>query len=1201
MKKNQNKALPGGLWLLKNQLTIKLTVVLLFLSSLAVTAQNVTIKMKNSSFTEITKEIQKQTSLTFLYNDSKVGTIKNLNPDFTNADVKTVLEYCLNGTGLTFSIVDNTVVITPVRENQQDDRNRLRVTGRVTDEKSVPLPGVNILIKGTTVGFVSDVDGNFQALCSKGDTLLFTMIGFEPAMKAVSDETPIMVQMKESTESLDEVVVVSTGYTRLPKERATGSFGVVTAKELAKRPSPNILNRLEGVVPGVYVDIKNSDMTFLYGSNRSDGQLDEANNISMNIRGKSSLNSVINSRPLMVVDGFPTDMELKNLNPNDVESITFLKDAAAASIWGARAANGVIVIETKKGKKGGRPGTTVSFGMNIMTSATPRFNTLPVMNSAEMIDYEREMVEKGYVTRPVNTSYSAGGPISQASKILLDVKDNIISQAEADVELEKLASREAYRDVKKYLLQPSFSQQYNLSFSGASDQMSYFLSASYANERSNTKGDEGDRFTLTSNLNFKLMNWATLTTGIKASLINIKNNGLGLSVMQISSGVLPLLPYDQLVDDSGNRVDYYRTYNEDFVKEKEALGYKNWKYNYLDELDNMDDVRKEQAITLTVGLNIPVPGVKGLAVDGQFMFERTNVKNRKFENENTFAARNTYNYATYYDASTGTLTSALPYGGLLNLSNGNAQNYSVRGQINYDNTIAEIHQVSALAGMEIRETRNWLNSAYYYGYNERTLQAGSQLPNPYMNIFGSTYNYLQTGSPETDYQRRYLSYYANLSYTLMNKYVLTGSVRYDDYNNFGVDRKYRATPMWSTGLSWHIAREDYFQNNVGWLNQLTFRATYGYNGNIDQSQYPFTNISLTTGNDGYSQLPSSSITFAANPSVRWEKTGVLNFGLDFAVLNHRLSGSFELYRKYSRDLFADYKINPIFGANSSSGYTLSRNAAKVDGKGIDLALNGVIVQKDDFNYRMSLTYSYNTNEVKSSPVEKSSYFYSNGGGSAGMIEGYSMDNFWAYRWAGLDENGNSQVYNVDGEIVKSTENLTNDDLIYVGTQTPKYFGGFFNTFTYKGLSLYVGITYKMGYIFRKPSLTQLPGGRYGMVNYSIHEDLAKRWREEGDETKTNVPRLDTDNNSLMRYMGADIHIQKGDHIRLREVSLTYEIPSKWLNKLMISSGSVGFSANNLGLIWKKNNVGIDPDFIPNANSLKMAPTPSYNFSLNLNF
>lgn len=1196
MKKNQNKALPGGLWLLKNQLTIKLTVVLLFLSSLAVTAQNVTIRMKNSSFTEITKEIQKQTSLTFLYNDSKVGTIKNLNPDFTNADVKTVLEYCLNGTGLTFSIVDNTVVITPVRENQQNDRNRLRVTGRITDEKSVPLPGVNILIKGTTVGFVSDVDGNFQALCGKGDTLLFTMIGFEPAMKAVSDETPIMVQMKESTESLDEVVVVSTGYTRLPKERATGSFGVVTAKELAKRPSPNIMNRLEGVVPGVYVDIKNSDMTFLYGSNRQDGQLEEQNNISMNIRGKSSFSDAM-SRPLLVIDGFPTDLEMKNLNPNDVESITFLKDAAAASIWGARAANGVIVIETKKGKKNGRPGTTVSFGMNVMTSGSPRLGTLPVMNSAEMIDYEREMVEKGYITRPVNSAYGAGYAISQAAQLLLDAKEGVIPQAEADAELEKLANRKAYRDVKKYLLQPSFSQQYNLSFSGASEQMSYFLSASYANERSNTKGNEGDRFTLTSNLNFKLLNWATLTTGVKASLINIKNNGLGLSAMQPSLGILPLMPYDQLVDDRGNRVDYYR-YNEEFVTERESLGYQSWKYNYLDELDNKDETRKEQAVSLTMGLNIPIPGVKGLALDGSFMYERTNNKNRNFENEDTYAARDRYNYATRYDAGSGTLTHGLPGGALLNVAHNDSRNYSLRGQLNYDNTLAEIHQVSALVGMELRETRTWQNTAYYYGYNEQTLLASSQIPNPYTNIWGWN-SYLYDGSPEADYQRRFLSYYGNLSYTLMSKYVLTGSVRYDDYNNFGVDRKYRATPMWSTGLSWHIGQEDFIQNNVGWLNKLTFRTTYGYNGNIDQNQYPFTQISLTTGNDGYTQLPSSSINFAANPSVRWEKTGVLNFGLDFAVLNHRLSGSIEMYRKYSRDLFANYTINPIFGANASSSYTLSRNAAKVNGKGLDLALNGTIVQKNDFSYQASLTYSYNTNEVKSSPYEMSTYFYSSGAGMASMLEGYSMSNFWAYRWAGLDENGDALVYNADGEIIKSTENVSNDDLVYMGTLTPKHFGGFFNTFTYKGLSLYVGITYKLGHIFQKPTISQQAGGRN--TYYEINEDMAKRWREAGDEANTDVPRIGTNANSFVRYRGADIHVLKADHIRLREISLTYSIPSKWLNKILISNGSIGFSANNLGLIWKKNKEGIDPDFIPNSRSLTMSPSPSYNFSLNLNF
>lgn len=1196
MKKNRNKSLPGGLWLIKNRLMMRMTIVLLLFLSFTAVAQNVTVKMKNSSFIQVAKEIQKQTELTFLYNDTKVGNITGLNPDFTNTDVKAILEYCLKNSGLTFSIVDNTVVVSPVKLTSQQQENKLTVVGKISDQQGLPLPGVNIIIKGTTLGFVSDVEGKFTAICSRGDSLLFSMVGFEMQIVAINSDSPLNIKMKEATEALDEVVVVSTGYTRLPKERATGSFSVVTAKELEKRPSPNIMNRLEGVVPGVYVDVKNSDMTFLYGSDRTDGYVDEQTNISMNIRGKSSLLNT--TRPLLVVDGFPTDMEMKNINPSDVESITFLKDAAAASIWGVRAANGVIVIETKKGKKG-KGGTTVNFGMNVSTSGSPRFNTLPIMNSAEMIDYEKEMVEKGYITRPVNSAYSAGAPISQAAKLILDAKDGLINQADADAILNELAGREAYRDVKKYLLQPSFSQQYNLSFSGASDQMSYFLSASYANERSNMKGEEGDRFTLTSNMNFKILNWATLTTGLRATLFNIKNNALGLSMIQASGGLI-LLPYNQFVDENGNRVDYYKTYNEDFVTEKEALGYKNWKYNYLDELDNKDDTRKEQTFAMTVGLNIPIPGVKGLSLDGQFMFERKNTKNRTFANENTFEARDLYNTATTYDANTGALTNNLPWGGILNVTNGNSQNYSIRGQINYDGVIDEIHQITALAGMEIRETRDWANGARYYGYNEKTLIAGSQLPNPYINIWG--YNsYLTDASPETDYQRRYLSYYGNLSYTLMNKYVLSGSVRYDDYNNFGVDRKYRATPMWSTGFSWHIGREDFIMDNVGWLNQLTFRTTYGYNGNIDPGQYPFTNISLSTSNDGFTQLPSSSITAAANPSIRWEKTGVLNFGLDFAVLNHRLSGSIEVYRKYSRDLFAEYTINPIFGANSTRSYTLTRNAAKVDGKGVDIALNGTIVQKSDFNYRASLTFSYNTNEVKSSPYELYSSFASSGGGSGRMIEGYNMNNFWATRWAGLDEEGNALVYNADEEIIKSTENITNDDLVYMGTLTPKYFGGFFNTFTYKGLSLYVGITYKLGYIFQKPTISQQPASRYGGANYEINEDMAKRWREAGDEAKTDVPRLGTDNNSFQRYRGADIHVQKGDHIRLKEISLTYELPSKWVNKIMLGSANIGFTATNLGLIWKKNNVGIDPDFIPNTRDLRMAPTPSYNFSLNLNF
>ena len=431
--------------------------------------------------------------------------------------------------------------------------------------------------------------------------------------------------------------------------------------------------------------------------------------------------------------------------------------------------------------------------------------------------------------------------------------------------------------------------------------------------------------------------------------------------------------------------------------------------------------------------------------------------------------------------------------------------------------------------------------------------------------------------------------------------MLTGSVRYDDYNTFGVDRKYRATPMWSTGLAWHVGREDFVQNQVGWINALTLRATFGYNGNIKQDEYPFTNISLSTSNDGYTQLPSSSITNAANPSVRWEKTGTLNFGIDYAFLNHRLSGSLEWYWKYSTDLFAEYTINPIFGANASNSYNLSRNAAKMNTKGVDLAISGVPVTTDNFRWDARLTYSYNTNEVKESPYEMYPTFCNSGAGAGRMIEDYELDNYWAYRWAGLDENGDSQIYNADGDIVKENETITNDDLVHVGHTSPRHFGGFFNTFTYKRLSLYVGITYKLDYIFRRPSVTNYPIASRWSLNYEINEDMADRWREAGDENTTDVPRLMTTSNSYFRYMGADINIEDGDHIRLREVSLSYDLPEQWLRKVRISSASLGFTVTNLGLIWRANGADIDPDFIPNSNSLEMAPTPSYNFSLNLNF
>lgn len=683
-------------------------------------------------------------------------------------------------------------------------------------------------------------------------------------------------------------------------------------------------------------------------------------------------------------------------------------------------------------------------------------------------------------------------------------------------------------------------------------------------------------------------------------MFNLNYSDLGLSVIQPSVGGLPLMPYDRLVDDEGNHVKYAKDYYEDFLAQREEMGYLDWHYDYLDELENMDKSRQEQDISLNVGLNIPIPGVKGLSFDGSFMYELSNVRVREHYNEESYYARNIYNYGTYYDSSDGTLEHNIADGGILRLRTGKERNFNIRWQANYDNTIADIHQIAVLAGIELRETRSWSNSVNYYGYDENTLLGDSSVENPYQNVFGGTSSTLQNGSAETDYRRHYLSYYGNMSYTLMHKYVLSGSVRYDDYNNFGLDWKYRATPLWSTGLAWHLGEEEFIRN-IEWINRLTFRLTFGYNGNISSGGNPFTTITLQ-GSDVFTEETTANISSAANPAIRWEKTGQLNYGLDFSLLNGRLSGSIEWYNKYCRDLFATYYINPIFGANDSQGYALSRNGAKMNGKGLDLSLGGYPVKSNSFTWNTRLNFSYNTDKVISSPYGLSDTFWAYGAGSGTSIEGYSVGNYWAYRWAGLDEEGYSQIYNAAGDIISYDEDITNDDLVYVGTTTPRYYGGFFNTFTYKKLSLYVGITYKFDYIFRKPSLSQLVIGNWGAINYDISEDIAYRWREPGDEETTNVPRLGSvaTSDSFYRYLGADIHILDGDHIRLREVSLSYELPAKWLNKLRINSGSFGLTVTNLGLIWKKNNQGIDPDFIPNSTSLKMSPTPSYNFSLNLN-
>ncbi|WP_406826178.1 SusC/RagA family TonB-linked outer membrane protein [Pedobacter sp. KACC 23697] len=1074
--------------------------------------------------------------------------------------------------------------------------NEFYLSGQVTDEGSIPLPGVTIKSNGSNRVVTTDGNGKYSIFVPNTTTSIsFSYLGYQTSNLPVTANTSSLnVSLTPAAgNQLQDVNIVSNGYQVLPKERSTGAAFGVTAKDLQKIPTPNVVQRLESLIPGVKVTL-NSDNMFTYGNTqqginsgtRSLGRSD----YNMEVRGSNTLRG--ETFPLVVVDGAIMELDLSTLNPNDIANITFLKDAAAASIWGTRAANGVVVITTKKGQSGQAP--QVSFSMTAAVANRPDLGYLNMMNSAQVIAYEQDLVAKNLIFAPSATT-AFSGTVADATDLTFKLKAGTITQAAYDAEISRLSALDNRSQINDYLLRPSSNQQYNLSVTGGGKSSDYFYSASYSKENPYTRGTEGQRLTLTMNNNFKLFKIATLSANFRASFFKYKTGAVSLSSL-FSPTASTFMPYNQLVDASGNHKAYSTVYYSGWVDNLQNQGYLNWKYSVLDEMDNVDNSQNENNYNFNLNLNVPV--FKGLSANAFFANERNFGNTRNYYSEATFFYRNLVNTFTPIPTSGRAVNSIglSPGSGILNNLSGYNNNYTLRGQLNYDHILGTEHQLTAIVGSEIRQTKVGQGTSVLYGYNTGNgISRPVNFFTPYATIQGSTQGI--AGSPsQQDKVRRYLSYYSNVAYTYKGKYTLSGSARYDDYNNFGVDRKFRATPLWSSGLKWDVKKES-FLNTQNWLNSLSIRATYGVNGNISTNTFPFTYISLGTG-DSATGLPNASIIAPANPELRWEKTYVANLGVDFALLDNRLSGSVDVYSKRGKDLFYEFPINGTYGFTS-----INRNVASMSGNGVEFNLNGTVIREKDYEWNAGLNFAYNTNKITDTRFIVNSTFLSNPAFGSVPLDGYPNDKIFVFRNAGLDANGLTQVFDQNGNKVGSGQNVTSvDALVYAGRRTPPYFGSFNTSFRYKAFTLMAVATYQFGNVFMRPTISAYSSSRQG-VKYDLHEDITKRWIKAGDEAFTNVPGAAgaLAPTSLLRYQQSDINVLKGDYIRLRELALTYQVPVEQLK--FIRSANVGFSVRNLGLLWRANKEGLDPDFVGglSASTLGLPSPVSYNFSLNVNF
>jgi len=1146
---------PGGRLFPKILLVMKLTTLIILIAFMQVSAKTysqITLHVNNKPLTEVLETVKKQTGYVFFYEGHLLDNIK-VSVDVNNVQLKEAMDKCLTNLPLSYEIVKKNVVITQKSKLAQEPTNGessalIKVNGKVTDTTGTPLIGATISIKGSQKKTITNEAGDFTISVKAGDVLSISFIGFKPVEITVTEKTTFLaIALLPGINGLKEVVV-NTGFQTLPAERATGSFAIVDNTLFNRRTSPDVLSRLEGVVPGLIV-------------NRNVSTNNTTNGIDISIQGVNTLFS--NAQPLIVVDNFPYDGNISNINPNDVESITILKDAAAASIWGVQSGNGVIVITTKKGHR--NQALKIEANANLTVGARPNlFYSPDFLDSKDFIGVEKFLFSKGfYDSRLTDPTHPVVSPLVQ---LLADERAGKITDAEATAQINSLASNDVRNDISKYFYQKSVAQQYALSFRGGGNNNDFNYSVGYDNNLSNQVGNKNDRLTLRGLNNFYPFKNFQIMNEVSYTLSNSTNNS--------QVGNLTVYPYLQLADKNGNALAIPKDYNYSWITDPVAQsGLLNWQYKPLEEQRLADNTSKISDTRIVTNIKYVLPF--GLTASLLHQYERSETSGLRNDSQDSYFARNLINKFTNLS---GNPEYPVPIGGILSQNYLTLNSNRFRGQLNYDLNWNSKNSITAIAGAEIDESNsNTIIPPVTYGYNESN---GSTSAVDFVTYFPTIPNLSRGQIPGGNgsyytLTNRFISYFSNAAYSYDDKYILSLSGRIDKSNLFGVATNQKAAPLYSAGFSWNLNKEDFFHFDL--IPLIRLRATYGYNGNLNNSATAVTTIRAQS-NAVFSGVPYAVIASPGNPELRWERDRKINFGLDFASKNSRVTGSFDYYLKRDNDLFGNISLPPSTGLSSIYG-----NTATIKGQGFDLVLNVEIVNNSRFRWISNFNISRNLDKVVKYDAQ-SSYVYDYLVDGAGVITprvGSPLFAIYSFRTGTLThDTGDPQGY-LNGKLSTNysaiIQNTTIDSLKLNGSARPTTYGSLMNTFFYKKLSLSFNIIYKLDYYFRRTSINYYNLFQNGVGN----SDFSKRWQKPGDEQFTTVPSMPSnateDPNRETIYLNSQNLVDNGDHIRLQDVSLNYEFDNPKIFKGAFSKINLYIYMNNVGILWRANKDHLDPD------------------------
>lgn len=1037
----------------------------------------VQLEVKTTKLPLTLKEIKSKTGFNFIYHKDLLKG-KEYKPNSSETSLYFLLSDIAKKHMLTFKRVNNSISIAPTSVDNfvssekyiEEEIIQFTVKGKVTDgDTEEALPGVSILIKGTSTGTTTDINGEYSLLVNQEDILQFSFIGYVSQEITIGNQTMININLIPDQEQLEEVVVI--GYGSQKKSDLTGAVATLSDDRLTNKPNANVIQALQGAVPGVNIT-------------QNGGGAEQGNN-SILIRGRNSITA--GNGPLIILDGVPYSGNLSDINTADVKSINVLKDASSTAIYGSRGANGVIIIETKKGTEG-----------KVKISYNGYYGIQQLTNIPELYD-------------------GAGFAAFKDERLANDGLDP--DDRFAPTELEVLNSGRAV-DWVDLTTQLGKRQEHNISISGGSDRVKYYTSIGYHDAEGVTINDKFQRLSVRVNLTYNINDYLRFGTATQLSRIDRSGNNPNFESQR--NGVFRMNPLTTAFDENGNPT-VYPNLEDIFV----------WNplYPTLEINDNINN-----KVFTNNYLELDIPFIEGLSY-----------------RLNTGIEYDVRDIGNYSGRNTGP---GFERQGDAEIEQRKDENYLIENILTYNRKFGN-HSIgfTGLYSAQVIEEFESETSARGFVSDALTYY---QMDN---SVSGAT--------NDTDFEKtQILSQMARLNYGFANKYLLTLTIRRDGYSGFGADNRYGVFP--SVALGWNISEESFF--DVDWVSNAKLRASYGVNGN--QAVGPYDNLARLSARPwviGSATAPGFFVNSLANSALGWEQTSTFNVGLDVGLLDNRFQLSLDAYVARTQDLLLDRLIPSVNGVES-----IVENIGEVENRGLEMQLQGYIINNDNFNWNFKGNVAWNTNEIVS--------LFGDGKDDVGnqWFIGEPIRVNFAYQFDGIWQEGDDFANSAQPDVepgfvrVRDVANALDDsgepilaidpenDRIIQGQRDPKMIFGLENTLQYKNFSLYIFLQGVTGVTKENP---------YRRV--SVGGDVRNNWVVQEFWTPENPINTFHSNHPDANDFGVRFY-EDASFMRIRDITLSYNFDNTLFGDTGLNGVQVYSTIRNLATFTQYG--ALDPEF-----------------------